>query len=752
MMNNNKILTVSYGTFSCTLEGFDDSFGTMKAIAEYFRDLASDDRYFGAEPPQPDAEMLARIAQKEISRRVEAREHEGRIVLSAQEDPKVEPAPIAAPIAAAATVAAASEVTARASEPVADASATPSEDVSEDTDDLIAGAVAQEDTAHAEPAAEDETEAETVEVEALPEAPTEAVVEDVVSQDETDTVDDEPSIEEGGLEVETAAEAADEEITAASDDDAAEVFIADAAEEDTAEAFFANSVTTDVDDANADEEALTADLMTSDADMPVAEDVPAPKATIPDSIADKLQRIRAVVSKGDTAPIEDAQYDEEDGTPAQTPDAFVSDFMSVETTDEAPEDTAADAVAEAAADIEQAFEADDALTNDEAFEAEEASFDADLASALDRFDAVANDRAGIAETTTDESDEVIDLTGYEVSKADLPVEGEDDDDMTLMDADDDEVEDVLDNLFGQAAIEEANEDDTEALVASMDLDEGDEDVAPTARLMKVKSADLEAALEQDESQELVDEATKTDHEDAEQTDQAHAARDTLPKLEDGQDADVSRLMAEADSQMQEPESAGRRKAFAHLRAAVAAKKADRAMGQDDAAETGDQAYRSDLAEAVKPRRPVVNATARTERPNTDAETAPLKLVAEQRVDTARRDGPVMPRRVAAADTSLIADASGDSFAAFADEVGATKLPELLEAAAAYMSFVEGHDQFSRPQLMTKIRQVEAEDYSREDSLRSFGQLLRAGKIQKIKGGRFTVSEDIGFKPDERAAS
>lgn len=107
--------------------------------------------------------------------------------------------------------------------------------------------------------------------------------------------------------------------------------------------------------------------------------------------------------------------------------------------------------------------------------------------------------------------------------------------------------------------------------------------------------------------------------------------------------------------------------------------------------------------------------------------------------------------MAADDTpSAQAEAFG-SFTDYVQDLGATELHEMLEAAASYLSFVEGRDKFSRPQLMNKVRSVGHGDFNRENGLRSIGQLLREGKIERSDNGQFTATDDIGFRPRKRAA-
>jgi len=237
----------------------------------------------------------------------------------------------------------------------------------------------------------------------------------------------------------------------------------------------------------------------------------------------------------------------------------------------------------------------------------------------------------------------------------------------------------------------------------------------------------------------------------------NTAQSFVAQSDDVDDAALDRLMSETDAQMQEPEGSRRRNAIAQLKAAVAAKQAARKVGEDDDdGQDVENAFRNDLSDAVRPEttprpRHVVRKESRTERPR----PAPLKLVAAQRIDLpdttpTHRDAPVIPRRVATR-TPAATDNGAGSFAEFAETMNARELPDLLEAAAAYTAFVEGAGEFSRPQILRRARSVAADEFNREDGLRSFADLLRSGRFTKIRNGRFQVADDSRFNPERQAS-
>ncbi|WP_170409329.1 hypothetical protein [Ruegeria arenilitoris] len=537
MVQNNKVLTVSYGTFSCTLEGFDDSFETMKAIAEYFRDLAADDRYFGSEPPQPDTEMLTRIAQRDASRRVEASQNESGLLIRATE--KNAPSP-----------------------------------------------------------------------------------QSTASAPGLNVIDTPPSSQP--------------------------VF----------------------------------------SDTETVEEAPAPAA---DSIAAKLQRIRAVVSHSEENSV--IYTEDEDTTLMKS--AAPSDAVAAAFAAGSLDPADLDDTEEASAHVE---------TQDEAPETEVAEAE---------MPQIEESEAPALEVEAEDLDsEVLDATSEDQTEA--------------------EEEDTSDVLFSD--LEDIAKSDSEEEANILDDADADEDV--------VEATDESVLTEEDEV-DLLEEISSVEAVLAKRS--ANTGTETSDL-----DRDVSRLMDKAGEQLNDPDTSDQREAYTHLRAAVAATEAERGDGKATAQDNEEQGYRGDLSSVVSPRRPEIQVTSM--RPSSD-DAAPLKLVAEQRIDNQTVDaGPVTPRRVKSETEAEDETPEEGGFALFAQEQGAQSLPDLLEAAAAYLSFIEGQEQFSRPQLMNKIRSLKQNDFNREESLRSFGQLLRDGKIEKAGGGRFAASTQIGFRPDDERAA
>jgi hypothetical protein len=243
---------------------------------------------------------------------------------------------------------------------------------------------------------------------------------------------------------------------------------------------------------------------------------------------------------------------------------------------------------------------------------------------------------------------------------------------------------------------------------------------------------------------------------------------------DSGEGDVSRLMDEAKAKLEGTENRRKFSAISHLKAAVAATLADRKMHGSDtpSAEEEDEIsrYREDLSIVVRSGKKASDASETSAEPS--VYSTPLVLVSEQRVDYPEApehdSGVVRPRRIASGNLAYSADMEEDdetddmsdvspesvsSFAEFAEKLGAVTLTELLEAAAAYTASVEGQSFFSRPQILRKVAIVTDErDFSREDGLRSFGTLLREGKIQKISRGQFTIADSSKFMTDARRAN
>lgn len=486
------------------------------------------------------------------------------------------------------------------------------------------------------------------------------------------------------------------------------------------------------------------------------EDIPADD----DSVAAKLQRIRAVVDRGDVA------ADVADDAQGLAEDTFTEDLA-----DEAPEAPVpgnplaqrlaelakrnSERAAEEAGIILEADEGEDAALTPEELAELEAEFAAEEAmdDAVEEIAAMEDDVADLQDAMDTAEEDIIDAM----------------DDVAVAE---DEIAD-----FAEAAF-----DDAPTAEDLAEVEDVIEDAADAGPLVLTDAAPVGAAD---------DFADDLDSEDdlAEAQDEASEQDEARPNLRDNVDDNMSRILSQTDEHLAEPEGRRHRDAFAQLKAAVAATEAARQLGDPGATERDkNEVFRDDLGalgaeeaqeKAAQPEdaakdvadalsddvtdTPVAGEDIAAEPPQDEvaeekAAPAPLKLVSSQAVNAPAGNAPAGNALDAAsnrlrkiADQKDTGGKAKDGFTEFAAMHGATELANLLEAAAAYICIVEGEDDFSRPQVMKKVQLASATEFSREDGLRAFGKLLRMNRLAKLSNGRFQVAPDTRFLPEGQAA-
>ena len=200
----------------------------------------------------------------------------------------------------------------------------------------------------------------------------------------------------------------------------------------------------------------------------------------------------------------------------------------------------------------------------------------------------------------------------------------------------------------------------------------------------------------------------------------------------GDEAQFSRLMEEADSKLAGPELRRRRSALAHLRAAIAATRAEQRSERPPEIDQT-RGFRDDFRQ-IAPPAPLAPA------PSAGAATGaapgrPARMPAPERTDDPD------PSR-----ETMLADES-DIFEAFVWEMGAEGLEDLLECAAAYAVHVRGQKSFTHPQLLHLLHQLDSHaGLGGQQSLRAFDALVARETFLRNGPAQFTLCQSSRFIP------
>ncbi|WP_435312342.1 hypothetical protein [Primorskyibacter sedentarius] len=252
------------------------------------------------------------------------------------------------------------------------------------------------------------------------------------------------------------------------------------------------------------------------------------------------------------------------------------------------------------------------------------------------------------------------------------------------------------------------------------------------RVLKVKRSEFRNAVAAGKLQEITQDAVQPDEIGLRSA--TATAGDGHPADEDEDAADMTRLIAKADAEMGNPAGSRRRHALAHLRAAAAATRAGLESPNKCNEPDAETRYRQDLATSADP-----------DTSHAHPVYATLMLVPEQRTDithqamTSRKPSQVNADAFRH-DPRVQSDPGADQidFPEFVRVRGATALPDLMEAAVVYLSYVEDCKQFTLQQLMRKIRAVETSKSTRKARLQVLANLMKDGKVARLSKGVFAA--------------